>query len=34
VIYRRVLPRDPEFGDKMIAAGRNRQISAAYRETG
>jgi hypothetical protein len=33
-IYRRVLARDPEFGDQMIAAGRDREISAAYRETG
>jgi predicted protein tyrosine phosphatase len=33
-IYRRVLARDPDFGDQMIDAGRNREISAAYRETG
>jgi hypothetical protein len=33
-IYRRVLTRDPEFGDQMIAAGRDREVSAAYRETG
>ena len=32
-IYRRVLARDPEFRDKIIAAGRDREISAAYRET-
>jgi len=28
------LARDPEFGDQMIDAGRDREISAAYRETG
>jgi predicted protein tyrosine phosphatase len=33
-IYRRVLARDPEFGDQMIEAGRDRELSAAYRETG
>jgi predicted protein tyrosine phosphatase len=33
-IYRRVLARDPEFGDQMIDAGRDREVSAAYRETG
>ena len=33
-IYRRVLARDPEFGDQMINAGRQREVSAAYRETG
>jgi hypothetical protein len=33
-IYRRVLARDPEFGDLMIDAGRDREVSAAYRETG
>src|SRR5580704_14048604 len=33
-IYRRVLARDPEFGDQMIDAGRDRELSAAYRETG
>ena len=34
VIYRRVLARDPEFGDQMINAGRLREVRAAYRETG
>jgi predicted protein tyrosine phosphatase len=33
-IYRRVLACDPEFVDQMIAAGRDREVSAAYRETG
>ena len=33
-IYRRVLARDPEFGDQMIEAGRDRELRAAYRETG
>ena len=33
-IYRRVLARDPEFGDQMLDAGRDREVSAAYRETG
>ena len=33
-IYRRVLACDPEFGDQMIDAGRDREVSAAYRETG
>ena len=33
-IYRRVLARDPEFGDQMIDASRDREVSAAYRETG
>jgi hypothetical protein len=33
-IYRRVLARDPEFVDQMIDAGRDREVSAAYRETG
>ena len=33
-IYRRVLARDPEFGDQMIDAGRDREVGAAYRETG
>ena len=33
-IYRRVLARDPEFGDQMINAGRDREISVAYCETG
>jgi predicted protein tyrosine phosphatase len=33
-IYRRVLARDPEFVDQMIVAGRDREVSAAYRETG
>ena len=33
-IYRRVLARDPEFGDLMIDAGRDRELSAAFRETG
>ncbi|HYZ40298.1 MAG TPA: protein-tyrosine-phosphatase, partial [Stellaceae bacterium] len=32
-IYRRVLARDPEFVDQMIDAGRDREVSAAYRET-
>ena len=34
VIYPRVLARDPEFVDQMIDAGRDREVSAAYRETG
>jgi len=33
-IYRRVLARDTEFVDQMIYAGRQREVSAAYRETG
>jgi predicted protein tyrosine phosphatase len=33
-IYRRILERDPEFVDQMIDAGRDREVSAAYRETG
>jgi len=33
-IYRRVLARDPEFVGQMIDAGRDRGVSAAYRETG
>jgi predicted protein tyrosine phosphatase len=33
-IYRRVLARDPKFVDQMIDAGRDREVSAAYRETG
>ena len=33
-IYRRVLARDPEFVGRMIDAGRDREVSAAYRETG
>jgi hypothetical protein len=33
-IYRRVLARDPEFIDQMIDAGRDREVSAAYRKTG
>ena len=33
-IYRRVLAADPEFVDQMIVAGRDREVSAAYRETG
>ena len=33
-IYRRVLARDPEFVDQMIDAGRDREVRAAYRETG
>ena len=33
-IYRRVLARDPEFADQMIDAGRDREVSAAYREIG
>jgi hypothetical protein len=28
-IYRRVLARDPEFGDQMIDTGRDREVSAA-----
>jgi predicted protein tyrosine phosphatase len=30
-IYRRVLARDPTLGDWMINAGRDREVSAAYR---
>src|ERR1700747_302973 len=30
-IYRRVLARDPEFGDQMIDAGRDREVSALCR---
>ena len=33
-IYRRVLARDPEFVDQMIDAGRDREVSAARRESG
>jgi predicted protein tyrosine phosphatase len=33
-IYRRVLAHDSEFGDRMIDAGRGREVTAAYRETG
>jgi len=33
-VYRRVLARDPEFVDQMIEAGRDREVRAAYRETG
>jgi predicted protein tyrosine phosphatase len=33
-IYRRIPARDPEFVDQMIDAGRDREVSAAYRETG
>ena len=33
-IYRRVLALDPEFGGQMIDAGRDREVIAAYRETG
>jgi len=33
-IYRGVLARDPEFVGQMIEAGRDREVSAAYRETG
>jgi predicted protein tyrosine phosphatase len=33
-IYRGVLARDPEFADQMIDAGRDREVSAAWRETG
>ena len=33
-IYRRVLARDPKFVGQMIDAGRDREVSAAYRETG
>jgi predicted protein tyrosine phosphatase len=32
-IYRRVLARDPEFGERMIDAGRRREVSVALRET-
>jgi predicted protein tyrosine phosphatase len=32
-IYRRVLECDPEFVDQMIDAGREREVTAAYRET-
>jgi predicted protein tyrosine phosphatase len=32
-IYRRVLARDPEFGEQMIDAGRRREVSIALRET-
>jgi predicted protein tyrosine phosphatase len=32
-IYRRVLTRDPEFVVQMIDAGRDREVSAARRET-
>jgi hypothetical protein len=31
-IYRRVLARDPEFGEQMINAGRSREVSVALRE--
>jgi hypothetical protein len=34
VIYRRVLARDPEFVEQIIDAGRDREVSAAYRDTG
>ena len=33
-IYRRVLARDPDFVGQMIDAGRDREVSAASRETG
>ena len=33
-IYRRGLSHDPECVDQMIDAGRGREVSAAYRETG
>ena len=33
-IYRRGLSHDPECVDQMIDAGRDREVSAAYRETG
>ena len=33
-IYRRVLARDPDFVGQMIDAGRDREVSAAYRKTG
>jgi predicted protein tyrosine phosphatase len=33
-IYRRVLARDPEYGDLMIDAGRDREVSAAHRAAG
>ena len=32
-VYGRVVARDPEFIDQMTAAGRDREVSAAYRET-
>jgi predicted protein tyrosine phosphatase len=32
-IYRRVLARDPKFGQQMVEAGRMREISIALRET-
>ena len=32
-IYQRALARDLEFVDQMIDAGRDREVSAAYRET-
>ena len=31
-IYRRVLVRDPEFGEQMINAGRSREVSVAFCE--
>jgi hypothetical protein len=33
-IYRGVLARDPKFVGQMMDAGRDREVSAAYRETG
>jgi len=33
-IYARVLARDPGFVDQMIDAGRDREVSAAYRAIG
>lgn len=33
-IYARILARDPEFVDQMIDAGRDREVSAAYRAIG
>ena len=33
-IYARVMARDPEFVDQMIDAGRDREVSAAYRAIG
>lgn len=33
-IYARILARDPGFVDQMIGAGRDREVSAAYREVG
>jgi hypothetical protein len=32
-IYRRVMARDPKFVDQMLDTGRDREVSADYRET-